>query len=42
MNHRYLMRRGNTYYARIILSKSEQLELGRKELWRSLKVTTYK
>lgn len=42
MTHRYLMRRGNAYYARLFLSKTDQLLLGRKEIWRSLGIITQK
>jgi hypothetical protein len=37
---RHLMRRGNYYYARFGLTKEDQSKLGRKEIWRSLKVGT--
>jgi integrase len=42
MTQRYLLRRGDVYYARISLSKKDQELLGRKEIWRSLKVSTQK
>jgi hypothetical protein len=38
----YLVLRGNIFYARIPLSKNDQLVFNRREVWRSLAVSHYK